>query len=177
MISVCAVTIDKGRDLNRISFIKIRLFQGILENTMGRVIFHPYQSIPVFGFKEASFWMGHICSLRQFGVHKLWTIWMKWIGVSPLLTYLIARPLLQTFVWLMSKYQFKNVILLRTLCKSDTKSKIFLLCLLLQVVSGGVASNQVVRSRLTSVTLEVGLRLVCPPPRLCTDNGIRHILL
>jgi len=40
------------------------------------------------------------------------------------------------------------------------------------VVSGGVASNQVVRSRLTSVTLEVGLRLVCPPPRLCTDNGV-----
>ncbi|KAG0566198.1 hypothetical protein M758_7G042000 [Ceratodon purpureus] len=40
------------------------------------------------------------------------------------------------------------------------------------VVSGGVASNQVVRSRLNYITQEVGLRLVCPPPRLCTDNGV-----
>ncbi|XP_024395864.1 probable tRNA N6-adenosine threonylcarbamoyltransferase, mitochondrial [Physcomitrium patens] len=40
------------------------------------------------------------------------------------------------------------------------------------VVSGGVASNQLVRSRLNYISQEVGLRLVCPPPRLCTDNGV-----
>lgn len=40
------------------------------------------------------------------------------------------------------------------------------------VVSGGVASNQVVRSRLNTISEEVGVRLVCPPPRLCTDNGV-----
>jgi len=36
---------------------------------MWRVIFHPYQSILVFGFKEFPFWMGHICSLQQLGVN------------------------------------------------------------------------------------------------------------
>ena len=41
-----------------------------------------------------------------------------------------------------------------------------------KVVSGGVASNQVVRGRLNYLAQGVGIRLVCPPPRLCTDNGI-----
>lgn len=40
------------------------------------------------------------------------------------------------------------------------------------VVAGGVASNTFVRSRLSAVTEEYGLTLVCPPPRLCTDNGV-----
>ncbi|KAK7390132.1 hypothetical protein VNO78_25431 [Psophocarpus tetragonolobus] len=40
------------------------------------------------------------------------------------------------------------------------------------VVSGGVASNQYVRSRLDMVVKKNGLQLVCPPPRLCTDNGV-----
>lgn len=40
------------------------------------------------------------------------------------------------------------------------------------VVSGGVASNKVVRSKLNNLVEAVGLRLVCPPPRLCTDNGV-----
>lgn len=40
------------------------------------------------------------------------------------------------------------------------------------VVSGGVASNQVLRQRLDEVTAAAGLQLVCPPPRLCTDNGV-----
>lgn len=40
-----------------------------------------------------------------------------------------------------------------------------------QVVSGGVASNQYVRCRLDQVVKKIGLQLVCPPPRLCTDNG------
>ncbi|XP_047148848.1 probable tRNA N6-adenosine threonylcarbamoyltransferase, mitochondrial isoform X2 [Vigna umbellata] len=39
------------------------------------------------------------------------------------------------------------------------------------VVSGGVASNQYVRARLDMVAKKNGLQLLCPPPRLCTDNG------
>ncbi|KAG8391648.1 hypothetical protein BUALT_Bualt01G0209200 [Buddleja alternifolia] len=41
-----------------------------------------------------------------------------------------------------------------------------------QVVSGGVASNQCVRSRLNQIVEKNGLRLVCPPASLCTDNGV-----
>ncbi|XP_070030268.1 probable tRNA N6-adenosine threonylcarbamoyltransferase, mitochondrial isoform X2 [Nicotiana sylvestris] len=40
------------------------------------------------------------------------------------------------------------------------------------VVSGGVASNKYVRSRLDEVVKRKGLKLVCPPPSLCTDNGV-----
>ncbi|GAB2271999.1 glutamated carboxypeptidase [Dionaea muscipula] len=40
------------------------------------------------------------------------------------------------------------------------------------VVSGGVASNQYVRARLDHVAKKRGLQLVCPPPGLCTDNGV-----
>lgn len=40
------------------------------------------------------------------------------------------------------------------------------------VVAGGVASNAYLRARLTAVANEGGLELVCPPPRLCTDNGV-----
>ncbi|XP_073288633.1 probable tRNA N6-adenosine threonylcarbamoyltransferase, mitochondrial [Primulina huaijiensis] len=40
------------------------------------------------------------------------------------------------------------------------------------VVSGGVASNQHVRARLNEVVGRTGLQLVCPPPSLCTDNGV-----
>lgn len=40
------------------------------------------------------------------------------------------------------------------------------------VVSGGVASNQYVRARLDHVVKKKGLQLVCPPPSLCTDNGV-----
>ncbi|CAJ2655592.1 probable tRNA N6-adenosine threonylcarbamoyltransferase, mitochondrial isoform X3 [Trifolium pratense] len=43
------------------------------------------------------------------------------------------------------------------------------------VVSGGVASNQYVRARLDTVVKKNGLQLVCPPPRLCTDNG-NHVI-
>lgn len=42
---------------------------------------------------------------------------------------------------------------------------------ILQVVSGGVASNQYVRTRLNQVVKRKSLQLVCPPPSLCTDNG------
>lgn len=44
----------------------------------------------------------------------------------------------------------------------------FYLC---QVVSGGVASNQYVRARLNQIVEKNCLQLVCPPPKLCTDNG------
>ncbi|KAM7508764.1 hypothetical protein LguiA_019217 [Lonicera macranthoides] len=40
------------------------------------------------------------------------------------------------------------------------------------VVSGGVASNQYVRARLNQVVNKNGLQLLCPPPSLCTDNGV-----
>ncbi|CAM0143091.1 Mitochondrial tRNAs modification protein [Umbelopsis sp. WA50703] len=40
------------------------------------------------------------------------------------------------------------------------------------VVSGGVASNSLVRSRLESLASSYGLPLICPPPKLCTDNGV-----
>lgn len=40
------------------------------------------------------------------------------------------------------------------------------------VVSGGVAANQCLRSSLERSTTKAGLELVCPPPSLCTDNGI-----
>ncbi|KAJ8466285.1 hypothetical protein OPV22_028837 [Ensete ventricosum] len=40
------------------------------------------------------------------------------------------------------------------------------------VVSGGVASNKYVRARLSHVVENNGLELVCPPPSLCTDNGV-----
>ncbi|XP_010544638.1 PREDICTED: probable tRNA N6-adenosine threonylcarbamoyltransferase, mitochondrial [Tarenaya hassleriana] len=40
------------------------------------------------------------------------------------------------------------------------------------VVSGGVASNQYVRARLSHVVEKRKLKLVCPPPSLCTDNGV-----
>ncbi|XP_028550320.1 probable tRNA N6-adenosine threonylcarbamoyltransferase, mitochondrial isoform X2 [Dendrobium catenatum] len=40
------------------------------------------------------------------------------------------------------------------------------------VVSGGVASNQYIRSRLSYVVERNRIRLVCPPPKLCTDNGV-----
>ncbi|KAK9803673.1 hypothetical protein WJX72_010519 [[Myrmecia] bisecta] len=40
------------------------------------------------------------------------------------------------------------------------------------VVAGGVAANQAVRAGLQRVAAEHGLELVCPPPRLCTDNGV-----
>ncbi|OWF40011.1 probable tRNA N6-adenosine threonylcarbamoyltransferase, mitochondrial [Mizuhopecten yessoensis] len=40
------------------------------------------------------------------------------------------------------------------------------------VVSGGVASNQIFRQGFEAVCQESGYHLVCPPPKLCTDNGI-----
>jgi len=40
------------------------------------------------------------------------------------------------------------------------------------VVAGGVASNKYLRSRLAAVAEEGELQLTCPPPRLCTDNGV-----
>ncbi|XP_060067044.1 LOW QUALITY PROTEIN: tRNA N6-adenosine threonylcarbamoyltransferase, mitochondrial-like [Ylistrum balloti] len=40
------------------------------------------------------------------------------------------------------------------------------------VVSGGVASNQILRCGFEAVCAESGYNLVCPPPSLCTDNGI-----
>ena len=40
------------------------------------------------------------------------------------------------------------------------------------VVAGGVAANAEVRAAMEEVAAGAGLTLVCPPPRLCTDNGV-----
>ncbi|NXH22527.1 OSGP2 protein, partial [Bucco capensis] len=40
------------------------------------------------------------------------------------------------------------------------------------VVSGGVASNQYIRKGLQMLADANGFALLCPPPRLCTDNGV-----
>ena len=40
------------------------------------------------------------------------------------------------------------------------------------VISGGVASNELIRERLQIVAQSSGLDFVCPPARLCTDNGV-----
>ncbi|XP_059558539.1 tRNA N6-adenosine threonylcarbamoyltransferase, mitochondrial isoform X2 [Myotis daubentonii] len=40
------------------------------------------------------------------------------------------------------------------------------------VVSGGVASNFYIRKALELVTNATQCALLCPPPRLCTDNGV-----
>lgn len=40
------------------------------------------------------------------------------------------------------------------------------------VVSGGVASNQVVRSRLSALCEGEGWKFIVPPVKLCTDNGV-----
>ena len=39
------------------------------------------------------------------------------------------------------------------------------------VVAGGVAANGAIRRALTRFCGEAGLKLVTPPPELCTDNG------
>ncbi|WP_342363554.1 tRNA (adenosine(37)-N6)-threonylcarbamoyltransferase complex transferase subunit TsaD [Terrarubrum flagellatum] len=39
------------------------------------------------------------------------------------------------------------------------------------VVAGGVAANGAIRQALVRLAAEIGLRLVAPPPALCTDNG------
>src|SRR5690606_25257701 len=40
------------------------------------------------------------------------------------------------------------------------------------VVAGGVAANAYLRARLAALAEELGLRLIVPPPALCTDNGV-----
>ncbi|KAG7176235.1 probable tRNA N6-adenosine threonylcarbamoyltransferase, mitochondrial isoform X2 [Homarus americanus] len=40
------------------------------------------------------------------------------------------------------------------------------------VVSGGVACNQYIRAALQKLCDTTGYQLLCPPPKLCTDNGI-----
>jgi N6-L-threonylcarbamoyladenine synthase len=39
------------------------------------------------------------------------------------------------------------------------------------VVAGGVAANQSIRRAVQRLAIEAGLKLVIPPPKLCTDNG------
>jgi N6-L-threonylcarbamoyladenine synthase len=39
------------------------------------------------------------------------------------------------------------------------------------VIAGGVGANQSIRRALQRLAFEAGLRLVVPPPKLCTDNG------
>ncbi len=39
------------------------------------------------------------------------------------------------------------------------------------VIAGGVAANRAIRSALNGFAAQAGIRLVAPPPALCTDNG------
>lgn len=39
-------------------------------------------------------------------------------------------------------------------------------------MSGGVASNMYLRGAMKKLCNTTGYRLLCPPPKLCTDNGI-----
>ena len=40
-------------------------------------------------------------------------------------------------------------------------------------ISGGVASNQLIRARLSGLAIEMGVQFVAPPLELCTDNGAK----
>ncbi|CAF1289906.1 unnamed protein product [Adineta steineri] len=40
------------------------------------------------------------------------------------------------------------------------------------VLSGGVSSNLYLRQRINELCAHYGVELVCPPPQLCTDNGV-----
>ncbi|HEX6141921.1 MAG TPA: tRNA (adenosine(37)-N6)-threonylcarbamoyltransferase complex transferase subunit TsaD, partial [Geminicoccaceae bacterium] len=40
------------------------------------------------------------------------------------------------------------------------------------VVAGGVAANRLIRDRLERLAGHAGIRLVVPPPALCTDNAV-----
>jgi N6-L-threonylcarbamoyladenine synthase len=40
------------------------------------------------------------------------------------------------------------------------------------VVAGGVAANAYLRTSLATLAADQGLRLIVPPPALCTDNGV-----
>ena len=40
------------------------------------------------------------------------------------------------------------------------------------VIAGGVAANKAIRASLAAKTEGAGFRLVAPPPRLCSDNGV-----
>eukprot|EP01113_Clastostelium_recurvatum_P043236 TRINITY_DN710_c1_g1_i1.p1 TRINITY_DN710_c1_g1~~TRINITY_DN710_c1_g1_i1.p1 ORF type:complete len:359 (-),score=46.73 TRINITY_DN710_c1_g1_i1:69-1145(-) len=40
------------------------------------------------------------------------------------------------------------------------------------VISGGVARNMYLRNRLSNCARNFGVTVQCPPPRLCTDNGV-----
>jgi len=39
------------------------------------------------------------------------------------------------------------------------------------VVAGGVAANQAIRTVLQKLATEEKIKLIAPPPELCTDNG------
>lgn len=53
-----------------------------------------------------------------------------------------------------------------------TLNKSISLTFFYQVLSGGVASNHFVRSALKFVCDHYNYRLLAPPQRLCTDNGV-----
>jgi len=41
-----------------------------------------------------------------------------------------------------------------------------------ETVTGGVASNLFIRDGLTHIANQFDCDVSCPPPRLCTDNGV-----
>ncbi|XP_075173858.1 tRNA N6-adenosine threonylcarbamoyltransferase, mitochondrial isoform X3 [Anomaloglossus baeobatrachus] len=57
---------------------------------------------------------------------------------------------------------------------ADKSTVVFLGCpsLFEFVVSGGVASNKYICKLLQNLTDDLDMSLLCPPPNLCTDNGV-----
>lgn len=58
------------------------------------------------------------------------------------------------------------------LCMCPIQTKLWKWRSPLQVLSGGVASNQYIRKALRIIADKTGLQLLCPPAKFCTDNGV-----
>lgn len=54
----------------------------------------------------------------------------------------------------------------------NNMNQIMMVLMPFQIVSGGVACNQYLRGALQKLCTHTGYQLLCPPPKLCTDNGI-----
>lgn len=93
------------------------------------------------------------------------------LKIEPSIRHLVKTSYIPSFR-MSSSYIYIFLPVSCTHCWSEDFS-----CVLpMQVVSGGVASNKYVRAQLTAVVRKKGLQLVCPPPSLCTDNGIISLL-
>lgn len=72
----------------------------------------------------------------------------------------------------MEYINLKEVIKDNKTLVSFTKTLITTTTIMLQVVSGGVACNNFIAKGLKLVCDSYGYKLIRPPPKLCTDNGV-----